>query len=102
VFVGEDITRVPELLLAYQDVLIEKVWYLAFTALVVFILVLLKIVGVRELRRDMLRGRPALGFTSSLGRVPTPVKPAKRVSPQERIPILDERIQLWLLAQEPR
>jgi hypothetical protein len=47
----------------------------------------------------MLRGRPALGFTSSLGRVPTPVKPAKRVSPQERIPILDERIQLWLLAQ---
>jgi hypothetical protein len=97
--VGEDITRVPELLLAYQDVLIEKVWYLAFTALVVFILVLLKIVGVRELRRDMLRGRPALGFTSSLGRVPTPVKPAKRVSPQERIPILDERIQLWLLAQ---
>jgi hypothetical protein len=74
VFVGEDITRVPELLLAYQDVLIEKVWYLAFTALVVFILVLLKIVGVRELRRDMLRGRPALGFTSSLGRVPTPVK----------------------------
>jgi hypothetical protein len=39
VFVGEDITRVPELLLAYQDVLIEKVWYLAFTALVVFILV---------------------------------------------------------------
>jgi hypothetical protein len=63
VFVGEDITRVPELLLAYQDVLIEKVWYLAFTALVVFILVLLKIVGVRELRRDMLRGRPALGVS---------------------------------------
>lgn len=99
VFVGEDITRVPDLLLAYQDVLIEKVWYLAFTALVVFVVVLLKIVGIRELRRDMLRGRPALGFTSSLGRVPTPVKPAKRLPSQERIPILDERVQLWLLAQ---